>query len=58
VFAAKSTLIPKGSYLKSRSQAAEDLVQPPDGSNPMPPIRIGAKTVINLKKACSGEQTK
>ncbi len=48
VFAAKSVLIPKGSYLKSKTQAADDLVQPPDGSGPMPPIRIGAKTVTNL----------
>jgi hypothetical protein len=54
VFAAKSILIQKGAYLKSRTQAAEDLVQPPDGSAPMPPIRIGAKTVTNLKKAWSG----
>jgi hypothetical protein len=54
VFAAKSIVIQKGAYLKSRTQAAEDLVQPPDGSAPMPPIRIGAKTLTNLKKAWTG----
>lgn len=54
VFAAKSVVIPKGQYLQSRKQAAEDLVQPPDGSAPMPPIRIGAKTLTNLKKAWTG----
>jgi hypothetical protein len=58
VFAAKSILIQKGAYLKSRTQAAEDLVQPPDGSAPMPPIRIGAKTLTDLKKAWSGDATK
>jgi hypothetical protein len=58
VFAAKSVLISKGSYLKSKTQAADDLVQPPDGSAPMPPIRIGAKTVTNLKKAWPGEEGK
>ena len=54
VFAAESIVIPKGQYLPSRKQAAEDLVQPPDGSAPMPPIRIGARTVTNLKKAWTG----
>jgi hypothetical protein len=54
VFAAKAILLPKGSHLKSK-QTAEDLVQPPDGSVPMPPIRIGAKTVANLKRAWTGE---
>jgi hypothetical protein len=54
VFAAKSVVIPKGQYLKSGKQAAEDLVQPPDGSAPLPPIRIGAKTLTNLKKAWTG----
>ena len=54
VFAAKSVVIPKGQYLQSRKQAAEDLVQPFDGSAPMPPIRIGAKTVTNLKQAWTG----
>ena len=57
VFAAKALVIPKGTYLKSK-QTAEDLVQPFDGSAPMPPIRIGAKTVTNLKKAWSGAETK
>jgi hypothetical protein len=57
VFSAKSVLIPKGTYLKSRAQAAEDLVQPPDGSDPLPPIRIGAKTLTNLKKAWPGDDT-
>jgi hypothetical protein len=57
VFAAKSIVIPKGQYLKSGKQAAEDLVQPPDGSAPMPPIRLGAKTVANLKKAWTGGET-
>jgi hypothetical protein len=51
VLAAKAVLVPKGNYLKSGAQAAEDLVQPPDGSAAMPPIRIGAKTVGNLKEA-------
>ena len=55
VFAAKSVVIPKGAYLKSKAQAAEDLVQPPDGSGSMPPIRIGAQTITNLKKAWPGE---
>jgi hypothetical protein len=50
VFAAKSVVIPKGGPLKSRAQATEDLVQPPDGSAPMPPIRIGARTLGNLKR--------
>jgi hypothetical protein len=54
VFAAKSVVIPKGHYLPSRRQATEDVVQPPDGSAPMPPIRIGARTVTNLKKAWTG----
>jgi hypothetical protein len=54
VFAAKSVVIPKGQYLQSRKQATEDMVQPPDGSAPMPPIRIGARTVANLKKAWTG----
>jgi hypothetical protein len=58
VFAAKSVVIPKGQYLKSGTQAAEDLVQPPDGSAPMPPIRLGARTVANLKSAWSGAATK
>jgi hypothetical protein len=58
VFAAKSVLIPKGNYLKGGAQAAEDLVQPPDGSATMPPIRIGAKTVANLKKAWPGEEAR
>jgi hypothetical protein len=44
-------------YLKSRAQAAEDLVQPPDGSDPLPPIRIGAKTLTNLKEAWPGDDT-
>jgi hypothetical protein len=51
VFAARSVLVPRGSYLKGRSRAAEDLVHPPDGSAAMPPVRIGAKTVANPKKA-------
>jgi hypothetical protein len=46
-------VIPKGQYLPSRKQAAEDLVQLPDGT-PMPPIRLGARTVANLKKAWTG----
>ena len=54
VFAAKSVVIPKGQYLQSRKQATEDMVQPPDGSAPMPPIRIGARTVANLKRAWTG----
>jgi hypothetical protein len=54
VFGAKALLIAKGTYLKSRKQAAEDLVQPFDGSAPMPPIRLGARTVGNLKKAWTG----
>jgi hypothetical protein len=58
VFAAKSVVIPKGQYLKSGTQATEDLVQPPDGSAPMPPVRIGARTVTNLKKAWTGGETK
>jgi hypothetical protein len=58
VFGAKALLISKGTYLKSKKQAAEDLVQPFDGSAPMPPIRIGAKTVTNLKKAWTGDTTK
>jgi hypothetical protein len=57
VFAAESIVIPKGQYLKSGKQAAEDLVQPPDGSAPLPPIRLGARTVANLKKAWTGGQT-
>ena len=57
VFAGKSVVIPKGQYLKSGKQAAEDLVQPPDGSAPLPPIRIGAKTVGNLKRAWTGGET-
>lgn len=51
VFAARSIVIPEGQYLKDGKQAKEDLVQPPDGSTPIPPIRIGAKTIANLKKA-------
>jgi len=58
VFAGKSIVIPKGQYLKSGTQAGEDMVQPPDGSAPMPPIRIGAKTLTDLKKAWSGDATK
>jgi hypothetical protein len=58
VFAAKSVVIPKGDYLPSRKQAAEDLVQPPDGSAPLPPIRLGARTVANLKRAWTGGETK
>ena len=54
VFAAISVVIPKGQYLKSGKQAAEDLVQPPDGSTPLPPIRIGGRTLTNLKKAWTG----
>ena len=54
VFAGKSVVIPKGQYLKSGNQASEDLVQPPDGSAPMPPVRIGARTVGNLKQAWKG----
>ena len=54
VFAAKSVVIPKGQYLASRKQATEDMVQPPDGSAPLPPIRIGARTVANLRKAWTG----
>jgi hypothetical protein len=54
VFAAKSIVIPKGQYLKSGKQAAEDLVQPPDGSAPMPPVRIGGRTLANLKRAWTG----
>jgi len=57
VFAAKSILIAKGQYLKSKAQAKEDMVQPPDGSAPMPPIRLGTKTVANLKKAWTGGET-
>jgi hypothetical protein len=53
VFVAKSYVVRKGSYLKSGTQVAEDLAQPPDGSDPMPPIRIGATTITNLKKAWS-----
>jgi hypothetical protein len=58
VFGAKALLIPKGQYLQSRKQAAEDLVQPFDGSAPLPPIRLGAKTVGNLKKAWTGGEAK
>lgn len=58
VFGAKALLIPKGTWLKSRKQAAEDLVQPFDGSAPLPPIRLGAKTVANLKKAWTGDAAK
>ena len=57
VFAAKSVVVPKGHYLPSRKQATEDVVQPPDGSAPMPPIRIGPRTVANLKKAWTGGET-
>jgi hypothetical protein len=48
-------VIPKGGLLKSRAQATEDLVQPPDGSAPMPPIRIGARTIGNLKRAWTAQ---
>jgi len=58
VFAGRSVLIAKGQYLRSRKQAAEDLVQPPDGSAPMPPIRLGPKTIANLKKAWTGGEAK
>jgi hypothetical protein len=58
VFAAESYVITKGQYLKSGTQAAEDLVQPPDGSPPMPPIRIGAKTLADLKRAWTGGETR
>jgi hypothetical protein len=54
VFAEVSVVIPKGQYMQSRKQAAEDLVQPPDGSPTLPPIRIGGKTLTNLKKAWTG----
>jgi hypothetical protein len=57
VFAAKSVVIPKGHSLPSRRQATEDVVQPPDGSAPMPPIRIGPRTLTNLKKAWTGGET-
>jgi hypothetical protein len=57
VFAAISVVIPKGQYLKSGKQAAEDLVQPPDGSAQLPPIRIGPRTLTNLKKAWTGGET-
>lgn len=57
VFAAKSVVIPKGQYLKNK-QVAEDMVQPPDGSTPLPPIRIGAKTIGNLKRAWTGGETR
>lgn len=57
VFAARSILIPKGQYLKSKAQAKEDMVQPPDGSALMPPIRLGTKTVGKLKKAWNGGET-
>jgi hypothetical protein len=42
VFAGKAVVIPKGQYLRSGKQAADDLVRPPDGSAPMPPIRGSA----------------
>jgi hypothetical protein len=58
VFAEVSYVVTKGSWLKSGKQAAEDLVQPPDGSAPMPPIRLGARTLTHLKKAWNGGETK
>jgi hypothetical protein len=36
--------------------AGDDLVQPLDGSEPMPPIRLGATTIANLKKAWPGPE--
>ena len=58
VFAGKALLMPKGTWLKSRTQTSEDLIQPFDGSNPMPPIRIGATTLANLQKAWPAVETK
>ena len=44
----------KAGSLKAGKTAGDDLVQPLDGSEPMPPIRLGATTIANLKKAWPG----
>jgi hypothetical protein len=41
----------KAAVLKPGKTAGDDQVQPMDGSEPMPPIRLGATTIANLKKA-------
>jgi hypothetical protein len=46
----------KAGLLKAGKTAGDDLVQPLDGSEPMPPIRLGATTIANLKKAWPGPE--
>jgi hypothetical protein len=63
VFSTKGVVIQKGHdyHLAKKNQnfrVTEDKVQPPDLSEPMPPVRIGATTLTNLKKAWSVEETK
>jgi hypothetical protein len=57
VFTKEALPVPKGTYLKSGKQAADDVVQPYDGSAPMPPIRLGATTISNLQKAWPAADT-
>jgi hypothetical protein len=46
----------KAGALKAGKSAGDDQVQPFDGSEPMPPVRLGATTIANLKKAWPGTE--
>jgi hypothetical protein len=46
----------KAGALKAGKTAGDDLVQPLDGSEPMPPVRLGATTIANLTKAWPGPE--
>jgi predicted Zn-dependent protease with MMP-like domain len=52
----KDDVFTKAAVLKPGKTAGDDQVQPMDGSEPMPAIRLGATTIANLKKAWPGPE--
>ena len=52
----KDDVFSEAGALKAGKTAGDDLVQPLDGSEPMPPVRLGATTLANLKKAWPGTE--
>lgn len=52
----KDDVFSKAAVLKPGKTAGDDQVQPMDGSEPMPPVRLGATTIANLKKAWPGPE--
>jgi hypothetical protein len=52
----KDDVFSKAAVLKPGKTAGDDQVQPMDGSEPMPAIRLGANTIANLKMAWPGPE--